>query len=469
MSFAEGVMTTSTGTYYSEHTGNKVDILFGTEMTYVAGSDGRANVGMETAFNIGAKSDVGMATNTSLEFGAQMQWFRGWNVEIAKEGGGTYEKAFAVKAGSVNPTAFTTLNIYLGLTIAAQAIAVATSLALIKTVWAPKPDSEGKITFAGNPGFFASVGITNLFLGTITALTTLALPKIIEKKYSITPKAVFSLNDNGFAFIGTNNPLGLPGQGSAGLALSPTDFTLSFGPTTRTFIEPKSEITHFDEKGTVEIKGNDTGLTIEAPRVQLISPFDQSTTAQLNFSNSPMKQAALRLSTTTGHGSVLLNGDLSVQLSSSKGTSSSKFLAEPTKAIMASLNAGVNTGFLEIDGAKVTLESVAAKAKVVLSAEEATLSFDKKNEVKVSRTGISIGGSALTILAPAPGIPDVTKITELAAKEAKNAAEAVAGEAAQKLIAVKDQLNKEIVAQINTVERTIETKIAQINTKIGVL
>lgn len=467
MSFAEGVMSTSTGTHYSEHAGNKVEVLFGTQMEYIAGSEGKAIVGMETEFNIGTKSEVRMATNTTLEFGAQVQWFRGWNVEIAKEGGGTYEKAFAVKAGSVNPTAFFTLNLYLGLAIAAQAIAVGTSLALIKTVWVPKPDSEGEITYAGNPGFFLAVGVTNLFLGVITALTTLALPKIIEKKYSITPKAAMSLNDSGFAFIGTN-ALPLPNQGSAGLALSPTDFNLSFGPTSRTFEPSNSEITSFDGDATVEIKGNVTGLTIEAPTIQFRSPFNQSTTAQLNFSNTPNKQAELILSTAAGRGSVLLDDDLSVNVSSTAGTSSSKFLAQPKKTTIASLNAGVNTGFLEIEGANVTLESVTAKAKVVLSAAEATLSFGG-NEVKVTPMGVSIGGSALTILAPTPGIPDVAKITELAAIQAKDAAKRVAQDVAEDLITIKNKLNHTIVKKIATVRRTIETKIDKLSTKIGAL
>jgi hypothetical protein len=468
MSFAEGVMSTSKGTHYSEHAGNKVEVLlFGTQMTYVLGSEGKATVGMETGFNIGTKSEVRMATNTTLEFGAQVQWFRGWNVEIAKEGGGTYEKAFAIKAGSVNPTAFFTLNLYLGLAIAAQAIAVGTSLALIKTVWVPKPDSKGEITYAGNPGFFAAVGVTNLFLGVITTLTTLALPKIIEKKYSITPKAAMSLNNSGFAFIGTNS-LPLPNQGSAGLALSPTNFNLSFGPTTRNFTQTDSEITGFDGDATVEIKGNVTGLTIEAPTIDLSSPLGQQTTARLNFLNTPNKQAELILSTAAGRGSVLLGDDLSVQVSSTAGTSSSKFLAQPKKATIASLNAGVNTGFLEIDGANVTLESVTAQAKVVLSAAEATLSFGG-NDVKVNPMGVSIGGSALTILAPAPGIPDVAKITELATIQAKDVARHVAQEAALQLIAVKDQLNETIVEKIATVQRTIETKIDKISTKIGAL
>lgn len=473
MSFAEGVMSTSTGTHYSEHAGNKVEVLFGTQMEYIAGSEGKATVGMETEFNIGTKSEVRMATNTTLEFGAQVQWFRGWNVEIAKEGGGTYEKAFAVTAGSVSPIAFSRLNLYLGLAIGAQALAVGASLAYIKTVWVPRPDSKGEITFAGNPGFFLAVGVANLFLGVVTALTTLVLPKIIEKRYSITPKAAMSLNNSGFAFIGTNVPPLVPqpipgSNGSAGLALSPTDFNLSFGPTTRNFVPSNSEITGFDGDATVEIIGNNTGLTIEAPTIQFRSPFNQSTTAQLNFSNTPKKQAEFFLSTAAGRGSVLLDDDLSVNVSATAGESSSKFLAQPKKATIASLNLGVNTGFLEIEGANITLESVTAKAKVVLSATEATLSWGV-NEVKVTPMGVSIGGSALTILAPAPGIPDVAKITELAAIQAQDAAKRVAQDVAENFITIKNDLNHKIAQEIATVQRTIETKIDKLSTQIGAI
>lgn len=471
-SSADGMMSSSTGTSYSEHSGNKVDVLFGTEMTYVLGTDGRANVGMETAFNIGAKSDVGMATNTSLEFGAQVQWFRGWNVEIAKEGGGTYEKAFAVKAGSVNPTAFFTLNLYLGLAIAAQAIAVGASLALIKTVWVPKPDSKGEITFAGNPGFFAAVGVTNLFLGVITALTTLALPKIIEKRSSITPKAAMSLSNTGFAFIGTNlgpltlDPLG--SNGSAGLALSPTNFNLSFGPKSRTFDPIDSEITHFKEAGTVEIMGNHTGLTIEAPTARLTSQNGQ-TVAQLNFSNVINKEAALSLKTAAGSGSVRLSSDLSVKVKSKDKATNyfSEFKSEPTKATITSQN-GASTGSLTIEGANITLQSAAATSNVVLSAAEATLAFSNNN-VKVNAMGVDISHGAIQILSPTVPIPDAKAIAKVAAEHAKNEALIVAQESAEQLKAVKDQLNETIVEKIASVQRAINKKVDKVSITVGAL
>ena len=463
MSGAEGMMSVSHGVHYGEHNGTKVEVLFGQEMVYVLGAEGKATVGMESQFNIGAKIDVGAATNTALEFGAEVHWTRGWAVELAEEGGGAYHHTFAATAGASKSIAFARMNLFLALSILAQAILVGTSLGAIKSWWEPHTNSKGEIAITGNPGFFASVTTTNLFTGALASLLTVALPKLIEKIWSFDPNAALSLNHAGYAFLGSSSA-----TGSGGLELSPTRFHLSFDASQRSFSTTGHEATSFSTDGSVYVQGNKDGLAAKAPEIKLTTPLTPTLEAQLLFTKSPDKFVELFINqASSGRSSVKLQED-SVVTSMTDGTGSSSSTLKLTagNAQLTAVDLAKGTGQIELDGANISIKSTQTGGKVCLTSTGVEVAYGT-NSVKLDLTGVTIAGSALTILAPCAAIPDASTITQAAAANAKAVADAVATAAAQSLAKTKQEILSEVANTISNVQRTLETQIGKVSTLTG--
>ncbi len=459
------------GIEYHEHHGTEVRLLLGQEMTYVIGSENTAIVGMESRLNLGAIADVGLVTKVSVEFGAEVQWVDGWHFVMAAHGGGVFDGAFSATAGSDNPTAFTTLKIFLGLVVAGQAIAAGASAALIKTVYAPQKNTHGEIEIQGNSGFFASVTVNGQLLSLVTVILTIALNAIIKKQAHLTPISAVSINKMGYAFLGVSATMaaGIPATGSAGLALSPLSFKLSWDNTKRKFEHQGHEVVGYENDGGTSIIGNHLGVQMDGKSINLQTNSDKAIVAT-------NKRAVLDLQPVLGYAklyskkgltdsSEITLSDAGSFISASSAAASAMLSFEPNK-VEISTSAPVANTKLSMTGGTASLESLGSSAKVSVSATEAVLAFGNQ-QIRVGSSGVSIGNGEITILVPAVPLPNVASITAIANKAAQDKAKEVSQETQQKLKKLKADLEDAIIGEVATAMMTVDQKITEASAQAG--
>lgn len=474
------------GIEYHEHHGTEVKLLFGQEMVYVIGSENKTIVGMESKLNFGAIADVGMVTKVELEFGAEIKWVGGWHFVMAAHGGGVFEGAFSATAGSDNPTEFKKLKLWLKAVVASQVLLAGTSAALIKTVFIPQKNAHGEIKVEGNSGFFASVTVNGQLLTLVTVILTLALNSIIKKQAHLTPNSVVSVNKMGYAFLGVSaDPTaGITATGSAGLALSPLSFNLSWDNSQRHFEHKTHSVVGYDTIGKSQIVGNANGVSISSTGFSLVTQHTaapvaagqatKASTSSVGITATPSNaELDLLAAGTTAKSNLKLGaGTFTLEESNTANTRTSTLKASPNGLSLTSSLAGGSTGFLKLKGADVVLEATSTTppgtGKVSLTPSSVVISQSPSNSITMDATGVKIAG-ALTIINPGTGIPDAAAIASIAAEKAKVEAERIKSDAEKELALVKSKLEETILREIATVAMTVDQKINEAMAKAGAM
>jgi hypothetical protein len=421
------------------------------------------DVGMESAFVVGAENKVGIATNSVFELGAEVKYVRGWAVEIAQEGGGAYEQAFTATAGSSTLGAFTSLKIFFGFSILAQVASVATMLAVVKSTYV----KDGELTPEGESGAKVTLSICQNITGAIMFLGTIALNAAVRKFLTNEPLSAVTVNHASEAFIGVRGSL----RGSGGLELKPNEFRLSAANTNRGFRVHGHEVVGFETVANpqfTQIVGNGALLTLQSQQLNLIAK--ESSSAVL-FKGDKMHayvggdEAAPKTSLQMGN--IYLSppsGDPGFQQGIRLGVSSAgTAVSMSTDWIRVSCDDGTRLEIQKNTQAKLSFGN--SSASVLLKQNEASLNFGTQS-VKLGPTGVDIAG-AITILAPAVGVPDalgkVTVSSEMLgviADNMKNQVESIALEQSSAAYNLA-------MSQISSIKRSLETKISEATTKAG--
>lgn len=476
---SEGAHAYHTGVDYKEHHGTEINLLFGQEMSYVIGSENTTIIGMESKLNFGAIADVGLVTKVELEFGAEVQWVSGWHFVMAGHGGGVFDGAFAVSAGSANLTSFKALKVFLSLVVAAQVIAAGVSAGLITTVMAPHKNASGDIEISGNSGFFALTTVNAQLLSLATLILTIALNSLLKKQAHITPISAMSINKQGYGFLGVSATIagGAVSDGSSGLALSPQSFTLSFDSSQRAFEHQGHENVGFTTPGSSYIKGDSTGISVQSNSISIQAPPDTPPAVAGQPPVPPTQACGLDFAAgvranlyhrnATSNGSVNVTpGNVAVTVADSVNGGGRLVLAPNSAQLQSSTAVGANA-VLKLEGGTATLEGLNSSAQVELSATTARLAFGMSGGVVVSATGVDIASGGITVLLPTVPAPDVATITQLATQQAQAAATALKADAEAMIAALKANLEAGVKEKIAQVIRDVDTKIGQASVQAG--
>jgi len=472
---SEGKHAYHQGVAYEEHHGTEIKLLFGQEMVYIIGSEHKSIIGMESKINFGAIADVGLATQVKLEFGAEVQWHASWPLVLAAHGGGVFDGAFAVSAGSTKIGSFKSLKGWLMLVVVAQVLAAGGSAALVKTVLAPHTNADGEVSISGNSGFFWIATVNAQLLSLATVILTFVLSKLIEKQSNLDPLAAMSINKQSYGFLGVRSFSNTAGSaGSSGLALSPQAFTLSFDETQRDFDRHGHEITAFKTEGSSSIKGDPTGITMKSKSVS-IKTGEGANKAELQL--KPDSSSSLSHSTDTTSSSLILKtkeSETAVLEDKNKGTVSvapeevtiklSKNKAAP--ALAANWEAICS---LQMGADKVKLSFLESSANVSLSKESASLSLGAVS-IEINSAGISIGGTDdIKILKPNVLVKDLPTILKLAKAEAASELETAKNNTKNELIALENALRTETANTFARSLRVAQAKVDHALLKLGEL
>jgi hypothetical protein len=457
-----GELHVSHGVHYEEHHGVMATLAFGQELLFCAGSKMTVDVGMESAFVVGAENKVGIATNSIFELGAEVKYVRGWAVEIAQEGGGAYEQAFTATAGSSTLGAFTSLKIFFGFSIFAQVASVATMLAVVKSTYV----KDGELTPEGESGAKVTLSICQNITGAIMFLGTIALNAAVRKFLTNEPLSAVTVNHESEAFIGVRGPITQPGTG--GLELKINEFKLSAGNINRSFKTHGHEVVGFDTNAGTQILGNQDILTLRSKQLKLTATSSKSAVL---FNDD--KMLAYVGGSEASPGTSLQMGN--IQLSSpgsaaslQKGirlgvSSAGTALSMSANWVRVSCNDGTMLEIQKNTQAKLSFGN--SSSSVLLKQNEASLNFGTQS-VKLGPTGVDIAG-AITILAPAVGVPDalgkVTVSSEMLGVIADNMKNQVKSIALEQSSAAYNLA----MSQISSIKRSLETKISEATTKAG--
>jgi hypothetical protein len=438
-------------------------LAFGQELAFCAGSEMTVVAGLESKFLVGAENKVGIATNSIFELGAEVKYVRGWAVEIAHEGGGAYEKAFTAAAGSSKMGAFTSLKIFMGFSVLAQVATVATMLALVKTSYV----KDGKLTPEGESGAKTTLAICQNVAGVVMFLGTMVLNAAVRKFLHIEPLSAVTVNHESQAFIGVINSA----TGSGGLELQPNEFKLSAGNTNRSFRTSGHEVVGFDRNADTQILGTQDLLTLQSRQLRLNATLSSSTVL---FND--VKMHAFVGGNEANPGTSLQMGN--IQLTSPGGGAASLQRGIRLGVTATGTAVGMSEGWVRVScddgsmleiqrGSQAKLSYGGSSASVLLKQNEASLNFGTQS-VKIDSTGVDIAG-AITILAPALGVPDVqgmvTLSSEMLAVIAENMKDQVESIAVEQTSAAYNLAMR----QISSIKRSLETKISEATTKAGTL
>jgi hypothetical protein len=461
MSSESGELHVSQGVHYEEHHGVKASLVFGQELDFCAGSQMTVVAGLYSNVYVGAENKVGIATNSIFELGAEVKYVRGWAVEIAHEGGGAYEQAFTATAGSSKMGAFTSLKVFMGFSVLAQVATVATMLALVKTSYV----KDGQLTPEGESGAKTTLAICQNVAGVVMFLGTLVLNAVVRKFLNIEPLSAVTVNHESQAFIGVINST----RGSGGLELEPNQFKLSAGNTNRSFRTSGHDVVGFEGNANTQILGNQDLLTLQSRQLRLNATQSSSTVL---FDDAKMHAFV---------GGTANNPDTSLQMGNIQLTSPAAGAASPQRGIRLGVTAtgtavGMSEGWVRVScddgsmleiqrGSQAKLSYGGSSASVLLKQNEASLNLGTQS-VKIDSTGVDIAG-AITILAPAVGIPDVratvTLSSEMLAFIAENMKDQVESIAVEQTSAAYNLA----MSQISNIKRSLETKISEATTKAG--
>ena len=383
-----GIAKISEGTDYEEHDGEQISLLFGDRIAYVKSNAQAITAGMQSEFGLGKANQVGSETRVSIHQVDDIHYAKGMAAQIAQTGGGAYEQSFSVTAGTSDANIFGDLSSYLNDAIFTKVSSLSSSFTEVKSVIT---DTTGAIHLNkdGKLGVETAADLGSDLASVVDEITKTALPKLISTYQDMNPYAVLTINEESAAFLGTRGGNGK--NGSTGLLMSPTGFTLSADPSNRAFTKTSDYVSGYSGDATVSMQATTSNATLdvaaavinikasksgsqESTSAHTASQYSVKTTNGSESSSMVMSASEVELETTGGIGS----SSVSVQSSQVKG------------------KVGSSTSFT-LSTSSGTLEYVSAASKVVVSSSSAKLSYGSSS-VSVDVAGVSINGSSLKVL-----------------------------------------------------------------------
>lgn len=478
MSAETGKAEVSHGVHYTEHSGTMATLAFGQELLFIAGSEMRVTAGLESSFMLGAENKIGIATNTHIEYGAEVKFVRGIAVELAKEGGGGYQHAFSATAGAVDPIAFTKLKTFIGFSVIPQIIAVGAMLTAIKTTFV----DGTTLVPGGETGTKITIGICQNIAGVAMFLGTLILNGIMKKIHH-TPLSAMTVSHASRAFLGVQgSPTSTNGVGSAGVAFEVNRFQLSASSSDRGFATHADdhEAVDFQSPGETQIVGTAANLLLRSPSLELsTNDAGSSELSRLNLGPVIVELSNIQ----NGNAGELIIG---TQIDSAPGSpaTSNMWLTSlsggtgglaPAKSrlALASNWARIQTtdgSMLELNsGSGATFSFAGSSASVKLSQSAAELKFGATGSVKIDAMGVEIGGSALKVLSPTAAIPNMLTKTQVKAIAFGTVTQQQLSDLKAKGTALKNLAASKVKFQIGKVKRIVENRVSVALAKTGAL
>jgi len=307
---------------------------------------------------------------------------------VAQMGGGAYDQSFGVTAGSSEANVFSDLSTYINDNVFSKASKIATSLADVRSVI---PNSVGDLHLEkdGELGVDKAVGFGTDLASVVDQITKNVLPKIISTYQKMSPYSAFTITDKSDAFVGTRGGNGK--NGSVGMLMSPTGFTLSADASNRAFTKTSDLVTGFSGDAAVSMQATTSNATLD-----VTASVINMTTAKSSSQQSSSSHTASNYSVETVNGQSktsvnMSSSNMTLEAAQSSGSGSISVQSSEVKGAVGSSTSMV------LSNSSGTLEYKSTSSKVVVSSSSAKLSFGSSN-VSVDVSGVSINGSNLKVL-----------------------------------------------------------------------
>jgi hypothetical protein len=383
-----GLAKISNGTHYEEHVGEMVSLVFGERLSYVGSNQNDVVAAIDSVFQLAKTNQTGIDTQTTLQQVDAIRYVKGMAIDVAQIAGGSYEQSFAVTAGSTDSSVFSDLYTNINDNVFAKAAKIATSLADVRSVI---PNSVGDLHLEkeGELGADKAIGYGTDLASIVDQITKTILPKIISTYQQMNPYSALTINDQSTAFMGTQGGNGK--NGSVGLLLSPSGFTLSADASNRAFTKTESLVTGFNGDAAVSMQATTSDATLA-----IIASVINMTTAKSSSEKSTSSHTASQYSVETINGQSktsvnMSSSNMTLEAAQSSGSGSITLQSSQVKGAV-----GSNTSLILSDSSG-TLEYKSTSSKVVISSSSAKLSFGSCN-VTVDAGGVAINGSNLKVL-----------------------------------------------------------------------
>lgn len=383
-----GLAKISNGTHYEEHVGEMISLVFGERLGYVGSNQNNVVASIDSAFQLAKVNQTGLDTHTSLQQVDDIRYVKGMAIDVAQMGGGSYEQSFGITAGSSDASVFNDLYSYVNDNVFAKASKIATSLADVRSVI---PSSVGDLHFEkeGELGVDKAVGFGTDLVSIVDQITKNVLPKIISTYQQMNPYSALTITDQSNAFVGTRGGNG--SNGSVGMLMSPTGFTLSADSSNRAFTKTNNLVTNFSGDAAVSLQATTSDATL-AVTASVINTTTEKSSSEKTTSSQTATQYSLE--TVNGQSKTSVNmssSTMTLEAAQSSGSGSIQLQSSQVKG-----SVGSNTSLILSDSSG-TLEYKSTSSKVVISSSSAKLSFGSCN-VTVDAGGVAINGSNLKVL-----------------------------------------------------------------------
>jgi hypothetical protein len=340
---------------------------------------------IDSSFQLAKANLTGLDTKTSLQQVDDIRYVKGMAIDVAQLGGGAYEQSFGVTAGSSDANVFSDLSAYLNDNIFEKASKIATSLADVRSV-IPNAVGDLQLEKDGELGVDKAVGFGTDLASVVDQITKNVLPKIISTYQNMNPYAGLTITDKSDAFVGTRGGNGK--NGSVGLLMSPTGFTLSADASNRAFTKTENLVSGFSGDAAVSMQATTSDATLD-----VTASVINMTTAKSSSQKSTSSHTASNylVETVSGQAKTSVNmssSNMTLEAAQSGGSGSISVKSSEVKGSVGSTS-------MILSSSSGTLENTSSK--LVVSSSSAKLSFVSSN-VTVDAAGVSINGSNLKVL-----------------------------------------------------------------------
>ena len=383
-----GLAKISNGTHYEEHVGEMISLVFGERLGYVGSNQNNVVQAINSDFQLAKANITGLDTQTSLQQVDDIRYVKGMAIDVAQMGGGAYDQSFGVTAGSSEANVFSDLSTYINDNVFSKASKIATSLADVRSVI---PNSVGDLHLEkdGELGVDKAVGFGTDLASVVDQITKNVLPKIISTYQKMSPYSAFTINDKSDAFVGTRGGNGK--NGSVGMLMSPTGFTLSADASNRAFTKTRDLVTGFSGDAAVSMQATTSNATLDVTASVINMTAAKSSSQKSSSSHTASNYS---VETVNGQSKTSVNmssSNMTLEAAQSSGSSSISVQSSEVKGAVGSSTSMV------LSNSSGTLEYKSTSSKVVVSSSSAKLSFGSSN-VSVDVSGVSINGSNLKVL-----------------------------------------------------------------------
>lgn len=380
-----GLAKISNGTHYEEHVGEMISLVFGERLGYIGNTQNNVVQAIDSSFQLAKANLTGLDTKTSLQQVDDIRYVKGMAIDVAQLGGGAYEQSFGVTAGSSDANVFSDLSAYLNDNIFEKASKIATSLADVRSV-IPNAVGDLQLEKDGELGVDKAVGFGTDLASVVDQITKNVLPKIISTYQNMNPYAGLTITDKSDAFVGTRGGNGK--NGSVGLLMSPTGFTLSADASNRAFTKTENLVSGFSGDAAVSMQATTSDATLD-----VTASVINMTTAKSSSQKSTSSHTASNylVETVSGQAKTSVNmssSNMTLEAAQSGGSGSISVKSSEVKGSVGSTS-------MILSSSSGTLENTSSK--LVVSSSSAKLSFGSSN-VTVDAAGVSINGSNLKVL-----------------------------------------------------------------------